>query len=617
MSTSGVIELLGAAVAVSATSRLKVSRSLRRLVLPIAGAGVLVYRVVNGSNTNFLAEISMLVELIAERLVGVGSSSRRQLLTRILQDALGLGLCTSVLTSLLQPGTLSGYSGGSSSSFRKDFLEYVYQMATDLPLLGAVLRKKVAKEAEKMEGDLEIELKAHSRAIGKQNGTLPVVGIPGSEILQLMKIQTAKENVVWQTGHVSGAVYHGISDHQDLLNQAFGLYSIANPLHPDIWPSGMKFESEIIAMTASLVAGGESTVCGCTTSGGTESIILAVKSHRDFYRRHFGITAPEVVCCVSAHAAVDKACDLMNIKLIKVPMNAEYKADISAIRASIGPNTIMIYASAPSYPQGTIDNIEELSELAARCSVGLHVDCCLGGFVLPFMKKLGFHLPKFDFSLPGVTSMSLDTHKYGYALKGASVVLYRTKELRQAQYFCYADWTGGMYTTPTIAGSRSGGLIAQCWASLMAMGEEGYMKHTKDIVESTRMIAEGVRGIQGLELFGGAEVMIVCFGAAKRKAATDGSPPLNVYSVSDYMSKTKGWSLNALQNPPCVHLCITVRHVGHEEAFLRDLREAVQHVLSSDDKLGGKAAIYGMTSGLPSGPVNTLLKAYNDVVLKL
>ena len=178
--------------------------------------------------------------------------------------------------------------------------------------------------------------------------------------------------------------------------------------------------------------------------------------------------------------------------------------------------------------------------------------------------------------------MSLDTHKYGFALKGASVVLYRTKELRQAQYFCYSEWTGGMYTTPTIAGSRSGGLIAQCWASLMAMGQEGYMKHTKEIVEATRRIANGVRSIQGLQLYGDAEVMIVCFGARK---VADGSSAINVYSVADYMGK-KGWSLNSLQNPPCVHICITVRHIGHEQSFLQDLNEAVNSVLESSSKGG-------------------------------
>ena len=216
-------------------------------------------------------------------------------------------------------------------------------------------------------------------------------------------------------------------------------------------------------MTAGLVRGGCATVCGCTTSGGTESIVLAVKAHRDLYRAR-GVTAPEVLCCVSAHAALDKACDLMGISLIKVPLDTRtYTLCVDSMRRRIGPNTILIYASAPSFPQGTIDPVAALSALAVRHGVGLHVDCCLGGFVLPFARRLGYPVPAFDFSLPGVTSMSLDTHKYGCALKGASVVLYRTPDLRRAQYFCYGAWSGSLYTTPTLAGSRSTGLVAQCW----------------------------------------------------------------------------------------------------------------------------------------------------------
>lgn len=204
--------------------------------------------------------------------------------------------------------------------------------------------------------------------------------------------------------------------------------------------------------------------------------------------------------------------------------------------------------------------------------------------------------------------MSLDTHKYGYALKGTSVVLYRTKELRHSQYFCYGDWTGGMYTTPTIAGSRSGGMIAQTWASLMIHGEEGYMQTTGDIYKVVREIAEGLPKIKGVSLVGEPLAMIICF------RAEDG---LNIYSIGDRMS-AKGWHLNALQKPACQHLCVTVHMVGKAAGFLRDLQASVEEVRSSPKgTLGGNAAIYGSTVGLPTGPVNELLKTYNDVVLKV
>jgi sphinganine-1-phosphate aldolase len=209
--------------------------------------------------------------------------------------------------------------------------------------------------------------------------------------------------------------------------------------------------------------------------------------------------------------------------------------------------------------------------------------------------------------------MSVDTHKFGYALKGSSVVLYANKALRQAQYFCYADWTGGMYTTPTIAGSRSGGLIAQCWASMMAVGENGYKAHVKEILDTTRAILRGCEGIEGIKILGDSSAMIVCFASADEAV-------VNTYTVSDLMNRRFGWSLNTLQNPACVHLCCTVRHVGHVDEFVSDLTTAVAEARDSiarGEKKEGKAAIYGMTSGMPTGPINELLKVYNDVVLKI
>jgi glutamate/tyrosine decarboxylase-like PLP-dependent enzyme len=210
---------------------------------------------------------------------------------------------------------------------------------------------------------------------------------------------------------VSGGVYHGEQEHLEVLNAAFDAYSLANPLHADLWPSAVKYESEVIAMTADLLNGGDTNVCGCMTSGGTESIILAAKTHRDYYRTK-GVSKPEIVACVSAHAAIDKACDLLGIRLIKIPMKPEtYQLDVRAMEAAIGPNTIMLYASAPTFPQGVIDDVEAVGKLARKYDTGLHVDCCLGGFVLPFAKKLGYPIPNFDFGVPGVTSMSVDTHK--------------------------------------------------------------------------------------------------------------------------------------------------------------------------------------------------------------
>jgi sphinganine-1-phosphate aldolase len=558
--------------------------------------GTIVYRALSDESEDLLSTVN---KIFAGGLPPFYS----KMISFLIGDLFGITLCLGVLTIVY--AVIWDVTHPKLSRTKQMIVAQAFNLVKDL----GFVKKMLEKEQTKLEEDFEKDLKVKSRAIGEMNKSLPAVGMAKSAILKLMKDATATENVKWESGRISGAVYHGKHDHINLLNEAFGLYSIANPLHPDIWPSVMKFESEIISMTKSLVDGGLDTVCGCTTSGGTESIILAIKAHRDYYREHHGIHNPEMIVATSAHAAVDKACDLMNIRLIKLePDPVTFRMNLPLLMRSITPNTIMMYASAPSYPHGAIDPITEMSKIAVDNGIGLHVDCCLGGFVLPFAKRLGYNIPDFDFGLPGVTSMSLDTHKYGYALKGASVCLYRTKELRHSQYFCYADWTGGMYTTPTIAGSRSGGLIAQCWASMMALGDESYLQHTREIMDVCRSIAEGVKNIPGLRLLGDSEAMIVCFDGTDEKT--------NVYKVADQMS-SRGWSLNSLQNPPCVHICCTVTHVGKDKEFLADLLASAEYVQNNPNIKGGNAAIYGMTSALPSGPVNELLKVYNDVVLKV
>lgn len=267
----------------------------------------------------------------------------------------------------------------------------------------------------------------------------------------------------------------------------------------------------------------------------------------------------------------------------------------------------MMYSSAPSFPQGVIDPISKMSDIALKYGIGLHVDCCLGGFILPFARKLGYNIPDFDFGLPGVSSMSVDTHKYGYALKGSSVVLYGSPELRQAQYFCYADWTGGMYATPTLAGSKSGGMTAQTWACLMSIGEEGYKHFAGEIMETAREIVEGIRAIPELELLGDAPAMMVCF---------TGRQGLNIYRVNDKM-RNYGWHLNSLQSPPAMNICCTVKHVGMAKALLHDLKECVKQVVTEPfDGRGGTAGMYGTAASLPLGPVNEMTKVYLDVVYK-
>ena len=339
----------------------------------------------------------------------------------------------------------------------------------------------------------------------KTQRSLPAKGHAAEELLELMAGYKQQDEARWKGGQLSGAVYHGEDDHLELLNAAAGMFSVSNPLHSSTWPSVNKFEAEIIAMTASLLNGGDEGVCGCMTSGGTESILMAAKTHRQWAEREKGITAPEVICAGSAHAAIYKAADILRLKIVEVPIGElTCEMDVAATRAAITPNTILIYSSAPNYPQGIIDPISELSEIALEHNVGLHVDCCLGGFVLPFARKLRNNIPDFDFRLPGVTSMSADTHKYGYATKGTSVVLYRSKELRKHQFFTFPKWQGGNYGTPSTAGSRPGTLSAAAWASMMRLGEEGYLEATERLLSTTEKLTAAFHRIDGIHVMGGA-----------------------------------------------------------------------------------------------------------------
>ena len=337
----------------------------------------------------------------------------------------------------------------SAKTNYESLADWGYSVIRSLPFI----KGSVEAEMDKQERELKDSIIPQGVEYLPQ---LPEVGMSREEIIGLMKTFVEKEKGKWEEGKVSGGVYHGGEEHVELMNIASSLYAISNPLHIDVWPSLQKFESDIIKMTANLVCGSCETVCGSMTSGGTESIILAVRAHKAAGEAR-GITNPEIIACVTAHAAVNKACEMFGIHLISVPFDPEtFAMDVKATRRAISSDTILIYGSAPNYPSGIVDPISQLSQLAKSYSVGLHVDCCLGGFILPFAKEAGFDVPSFNFSNSGVTSMSVDTHKYGYAAKGSSVVLYRTKELRRYQYFTYPKWTGGLYATTTIAGSRPG-----------------------------------------------------------------------------------------------------------------------------------------------------------------
>ena len=410
-------------------------------------------------------------------------------------------------------------------------------------------------------------------------------------ILAELGAMAEEEDRLGDAGHVSGSIYHGGHDHYDFLTEAYRLFAHANVLQRDMYPSATKLEAEIVAMTASMLHAeavpdhhpGEEA-CGVVTFGGTESLINPMLAYRDRGRAEKGITEPEVIMPVTAHPALDKAAHLLGIKLLKAPLRDDWRADVEWMRAHVTKNTVALVGSAANYAHGLVDPIEELSEIALEHDLGLHVDGCLGGFILPWGERLGHPIPRFDFRVPGVTSISADTHKYGYALKGTSVLLYRSSNLRKYQYFTFPDWPGGIYFSPGLSGSRSGGIVAATWAAMVSFGEEGYLEVARGIFDTAARIRAGIDAIPELEVIGDPSFLV-----AFR------SPDLDVYHVNDHLI-ARGWRLNGLHLPAALHFCVTRPNTapGVAEAFLADLAEAVEYARHPARPSPRSGALYGL-----------------------
>ncbi|HIG72522.1 MAG: aminotransferase class V-fold PLP-dependent enzyme [Myxococcales bacterium] len=421
--------------------------------------------------------------------------------------------------------------------------------------------------------------------------SFPEKGRPRDEILRELNDVAKEEDSFWQTGQCSGTMYCGDTDHYAFLNEVYSNYSHVNALQRDICPSATRFEGEITAMALDLMhasaARGEDSnerPCGSVTSGGTESIITSVLMYRDQARKEKGITQPELILPTTAHPAFEKGAHLFGLKVVHIEVNPETTlVEVDAVRAAINKNTAMIVGSAGNYPYGTIDPIEGLSALALEHGIGLHVDGCLGGFILPWGERLGYDIPVFDFRLPGVTSISADTHKYGFGLKGTSVLLCRTRSLRHFQYFATPEWPGGKYNSPGIAGSRSGGLMAAAWASMVSLGQEGYLKYAKAIFETAFAMQDIVRLHPELKMMGNPTF---CFSFTSNE--------FDIYHVNDFM-KEREWRFNGQQFPNAIHMCVTRPQTqpGVVERFGKDLAEAVTYAKNPTNETPKSAAIYG------------------------
>lgn len=446
------------------------------------------------------------------------------------------------------------------------------------------------------------------------NSRIPKTGREREDILREIGGMAGKEDARWENGQVSGSYYHGGKDHYGFLNQVFGLFSHVNLLQRDMCPSGTKFESEIVSMTARLLNADavmahdpNDEVVGAITSGGSESIMLPMLAYREHARAERGITAPEMVVPETIHPAFDKGAYYFGIKLVKVPVGSNFLADVPAMAKQIGPNTIAIAGSAGNYPHGLIDPLQDLSTLALEHHIGFHVDGCLGGFLLPWIERLGYDIPPFDFRLPGVTSMSCDTHKWGYGLKGTSVVLYRNRALRRRQYFSITTWQGGLYASPTMAGSRSGGLTAASWAAILALGEEGYLDAARKIMTAADTIKAGIQSIPELRVIGNPTF---CIGMM--------SDVVNIFHVNDFLAK-RSWRLNGLQSPAGVHMCVTLPQgkPGVAERFVEDLKAAVEFAKNPPETPPMSSAVYGGGPAVDRSWINELLLAMLDETYEL
>ncbi|MDJ0786486.1 MAG: aminotransferase class V-fold PLP-dependent enzyme [Myxococcota bacterium] len=424
----------------------------------------------------------------------------------------------------------------------------------------------------------------------------PKEGRSREEILGELRTMAREEDDFWQTGQCSGTMYCGDTSHYEFLNEAFGLYSHVNALQRDICPSATRFEGEITAMALDLMHAeavaehhpGESPR-GSVTSGGTDSILTAVLMHRDKARAEKGITAPEMILPKTAHPAFDKGAHLFGLKLIHAPVHEDTtRVDMDFVREHVNENTVLLVGSAANYPYGTIDPIDELSDLAVERDVGLHVDGCLGGFILPWGEQLGYEIPVFDFRLPGVTTISADTHKFGFGLKGTSVLLFRDKSFRNHAYFMTPDWPGGKYNSPGIAGSRSGGLLAATWASMVSLGREGYLRYAKAIFETAFAMQDIVRSHEELQIMGDPTF---CFSFT--------SDRFDIYHLNDFMH-AKGWRFNGQQYPNAIHMCVTRPQTqpGVVDKFAEDLAAAIPYALDPPVEQPKSGAIYG---GVPKG----------------
>ncbi len=402
----------------------------------------------------------------------------------------------------------------------------------------------------------------------------PAEGTPREDLLAELR-SSRGDDLDWRGGRAFSLVYNvGDEGLESVLHDVAGLYLHENALNPFAFPSLLHMEQQVVAMAADLL--GAPPNAGALTSGGTESIFLAVQTAREHARGTRGIAEPQIVTANTAHPAFEKACHYLDVERVVVPVGADRRLDVDAVAAAVGPRTALVVGSSPCYPYGVIDPIADLAALAAERGVLCHVDACLGGWLLPFWERLGEPVPPWDLRVPGVTSLSADVHKYGYTFKGASVILYHDRELLQHQFFLFDDWPGGLYGSATTAGTRPAAPIAGAWAAIRYLGADGYLRLAEVVRDTTRRFQAGISALPGLAVTGEPDLSLFEF-----SSTTD-----DISAIGDVMDD-RGWKLDRQQGG--LHLMVSPGHAAVADRFLDDLADAVAHHGESR----GTDAVYG------------------------
>lgn len=480
--------------------------------------------------------------------------------------------------------------------------------------------KKVNRKVEDAKAKMEADVIQNDDAL-LQLHLLPEHGILADRIEGELDKMANLKHTDYKLGRVLGAVYHGGDDLLKLQTDAYDKYSVANQLHPDVFPGVRKMEAEVVLMVLRAFNAPESAV-GCTTLGGTESLLLAGLAAREYGKRYKGITRPEIIAPVTIHAGIEKAAYYFGMTLHKVDLDpTTFQVNISAVKRLINSNTVLICGSTPNYPHGIFDNIEELGKLAQKYKLPLHVDACLGSFIVSFLEKSKVHgdlpLPKMDFRVRGVTLISCDTHKYGFAPKGSLIIMYRDTKMRECQYYVLADWTGGLYGSPTLAGSRPGALMVGCWATMLNVGEDGYTKLCYEIVLASMKLKDALQThpllSKYLQVIGDPLGSVVAF-----KTRTDNV--FNIYDLSDDLSKA-GWHYATLQHPAALHFAFTRLTVPIVDELISGIVELVEKLVKNSDgkakPKGDTGAFYGVAgSVLTTGVADQLIVGFLDALYK-